>query len=610
MLKRRIAAFSAAIMLAVCALVAEAVLNERNAAIDRARAEAANLSAGLEEQIEGRLNAVSNATAALKRRIEAGPEFSLDQWKSSIPGLMTPAMDIAILNAGGTVTDTAIKHASIPVSLAESDYFTALHDGPNLGLFIGRPVFDKVSSRMVIPAARRIDTKDGQFGGVVVFSLAPELLTTLHEKARLGKSTSIDLLRTDGVRLARYTIAKGFDAARLGTRDANAEALGSSQAAGSGEFTAENPSDGIVRLYHWRKLPGYPLIVMVGLGRAEVLAPANQQAKIVIGLGIAALSLPLIMMFILNREISNRVANAIALDKESEKVREEHAALLSISEELAEERIKLRKTNVELVRAKRRAEEANDAKSVFLANMSHELRTPLNAILGFSEIIRDKLLGKDLDRYAAYAADIHRSGAHLLSIVNDILDVTRIEAGKLELHEERVKVSTIIHRCLITVEQQAASGGVQLSGPAHDLDAFVYGDKHKLKQIFINLLSNAIKFTPAGGHVEIAAAAEPEGGLCLGIRDTGIGMTGDEIRQALELFRQVDNGFSRRFEGAGLGLPLAVKLTEIHGGRLEIESAPRRGTTVSVHLPPERVIWDKAMLTKRQPEDISFKIAS
>ncbi len=597
-------------MLAVCALVADAVLNERNAAIDRARTEATNLSAGLEEQVEGTLNAVSNATAALKRRIEDGAAISLNEWKSSIPGLMTPAIDIVILNADGEVTDTTIKHDPVPVSLAERDCFSALRDNPNLSLFIGRPGVGKMSQRMLIPAARRINTRDGQFGGVVLFSLAPELLTTLHDKARLGEATSIDLMRTDGVRLARYTVAKGFDTASLGAKDTSAEALASSKAAGAGEFTAESPADGVVRLYHWRKLPDYPLIVMVGLGRAEVLAPANQQAKIVIGLGIAALSLPLIMMFILNREISSRAANAIALDKESEKVRKEHAALLSISEELAEERIKLRKTNVELVRAKRRAEEANAAKSVFLANMSHELRTPLNAILGFSEIIRDKLLGKDVDRYAAYAADIHRSGAHLLSIVNDILDVTRIEAGKLELHEERVKVSPIIHRCLITVEQQAASGSVQLNGPAQDLGASVYGDKHKLKQILINLLSNAIKFTPSGGRVDIAAAAEPEGGLCLSIRDTGIGMTGDEIRQALELFRQVDNGLSRRFEGAGLGLPLAVRLTEMHGGRLEIESAPRRGTTVSVHLPAERVIWEKAMLPKRQPENISLKIAS
>ncbi len=409
--------------------------------------------------------------------------------------------------------------------------------------------------------------------------------------------------------LARYTKAKGFDAA--GSADLGRKIEGVSGAIGaSGKFDVQSPIDGVFRLYHWRRVPGYPLIVAVGLGKAEVFAAANRQAQIVIGLGVAALCLPLIMMFMLNREISRRVENAIALDEESEKVRHEHAALLSISEELAEERIKLRKANVELIRAKRRAEEANDAKSSFLANMSHELRTPLNAILGFSEIIRDKLLGKDVERYAAYAGDIHRSGAHLLNIVNDILDVTRIEAGKLELREERVRLLPLLQRCMTSVEQQAASGGVKLGGPSHDSGACVYGDKQKLKQIVINLLSNAIKFTPAGGRIDLSAAAEPDGGLSISIHDNGIGMNADEIRQALELFRQVDNSLSRRFEGAGLGLPLAVRLTELHGGALGIESRPGVGTTVTVRLPPERVVWETPSLPKRQPDSIPLKIAS
>ncbi len=610
MLKRRIVAFSAAIMLAICALVAEAVLNERNAALDRARIEAANLTAGFEEQIRGTLNAVSSATASLKRLIEAeGPAFNLKEWKNAAPELMSPAMHIAIMDAQGEVTATDIDHGSNPVYLSERDFFAEQRD-KNPGLYIGQPVLGKMSNRMIIPSTRRIETKDGQFAGVVAVSLAPELLTTLHKKVSLGEATSINLFRTDGIRLARYTAGKGFDTSGVGVDEKSIQAIARAKVADSGRYTAQSPVDGVVRLYHWRKVADYPLIVMVGLGKAEVLAAANQQAKIVIGLGIAALSLPLIMMFILNREISNRVNHEIALEEESEKVRKEHAALLSISEELAEERIKLRKSNVELVRAKRRAEEANQAKSAFLANMSHELRTPLNAILGFSEIIRDKLLGTDVDRYATYAADIHRSGSHLLSIVNDILDVTRIEAGKLELREERVRLSVLVTRCLAAVEQQASTGGVRLASPGKELGVSIYGDKHKLKQIVINLLSNAIKFTPPGGSIDITAAAEPEGGLSLSIRDTGIGMTEDEIRQALELFRQVDNSLSRRFEGAGLGLPLAVRLTELHGGTIVIESAPGKGTTVAVHFPAERVFWDKAFAHKLQAESIPLKIAS
>jgi two-component system, cell cycle sensor histidine kinase PleC len=516
MLKRRIAAFSIATVVAIGAIVAEAVLNEREAAIDRAGAEAANLAAGF----EGRIRSTLDAAPDLNRRIEAGASIGLEEWKS-----------------------------------------------------VARDLLDN------------------------------------QQKAFLGEAAAVDLIRSDGVRLARYTPAAGFDTATHW--QVPAAILGAAQPASDGAYPSDAATDGVARLYRWRKVLDYPLIVAVGLGKDEVLAPANRQARIVIGLGITALSLPLIMMVMLGREISSRVESAIALDQESEKVRQEHAALLSISEELAQERIKLRRMNIELIREKRRAEEANQAKSIFLANMSHELRTPLNAILGFSEIIRDKLLGKDVDRYAAYASDIHRSGAHLLGVVNDILDVTRIEAGKLELREERVTATALIHRCVITLREMAASGGVDLEGPAHDLGASIYGDKTKLKQILINLLSNAIKFTPPGGRVEIGAEAAPDGnGLRFWVRDTGIGMTGDEIRQALELFRQVDNSLSRRFEGAGLGLPLAVKLTELHGGRLEVRSAPRRGTTVSVFLPAGRIIWDSAMLPKPQLEDVPYKFAS
>ncbi len=300
------------------------------------------------------------------------------------------------------------------------------------------------------------------------------------------------------------------------------------------------------------------------------------------------------MMFMLNREICPRVEHAVALDRESEKVHIERAALLAITDELAKERIKLRRSNRELVLARRRAEEANRAKSVFLANMSHELRTPLNAVLGFSEIIRDRLFGNDAARYAEYAADIHRSGSHLLNIVNDILDVTRIEAGKFELREEEIELAALFEESMLAVEPQAAKGGISLKCSIPDSGTAVHGDKTKLKQIIINLLSNAIKFTPSGGSVELAARADTDGGLTVTVCDTGIGMASHEIKDAVQLFGQVDKGISRRYEGAGLGLPLAIQLTELHGGTLTVESAPGRGTTVTVRFPAERVEWDTA----------------
>jgi signal transduction histidine kinase len=615
MFKARIAAFGAAIMAAICALVIEAVISERNAALERASVEAANLAAGFAGQVRGTFTGVAAESEFIKGRIEAeGAAFDLKEWKKRLPELRTPAIQIVIINAEGKVSATTLDRDGSQTYLAERDFFIAHRDNPNLGLFIGEPVFGKITKRVVIPATRRLETKDGQFAGVVSFSLDVELLITLHQNVDLGKTGAIALARSDGMLLARYTSSKGVDLLNVGQEVEAAKDWRGENSPPAGQFTEKCQFDGVTRISSWRKVGGYPLIALAGLGEAEALLPATRQAQIVIGLGIAALSLPLIMMIILNGEITRRVEHSIALDDQSEKVRKEHAALLSITEELAAERIKLRKANSQLMLATRRSEEANMAKSAFLANMSHELRTPLNAILGFSEMIRDKLMGNDADRYASYAADIHQSGAHLLHIVNDILDVTKIEAGKLELREENVKFEQIVLEALVAVEQQATVGGVYLKSVLFclDLGTFIYGDKTKLTQILINLLSNAIKFTPAGGTVDISAAAAPDGGLNLTVGDTGIGMSNEEVEQALELFRQVDNCLSRRFEGAGLGLPLAVQLTELHGGTLTIESTPGTGTTVVVHFPADRIARDPGKGAKQKSAEPArpFKIAS
>jgi len=601
LLKGRIAAFSAAIMAAICALVAEAVLEEREAALEQARGEAANLSASFEEQVRGTLNGLSSAMELLKERIETeGGAFDLYAWKAKVPELLSPAIRIFLLDAAGKVQRFTRNEHEEAVDLSGREYFIAHRDNRDLGLFLAAPVLGVFSKRLVIPATRRLDTKDGRFAGVLALSVDPELLTKLHRKIHLGRTASINLIRGDGTTLARFTGANGLDRTSIGKVDPEFEAARPRHFARSGAYRARCSRDGVTRLYNWRAVPGYPLYVVTGIGESEALAAAAYRAKIIIGLGIAALSLPLTMMFMLNREISSRVEHAVALDREGEKVHLEHVALLAITEELAKERVKLRKSNKELVLARRRAEEANRAKSVFLANMSHELRTPLNAVLGFSEIIRDKLFGNDLARYSEYAADIHRSGAHLLNIVNDILDVTRIEAGKFELREERVKLAAVMDASLLAVEPQAAKGGISLTRTIPEVSAIIHGDKTKLNQIVINLLSNAIKFTPPGGLVDLSARADRDGSLIVTVKDTGIGMASHEIRDAIQLFRQVDSSLSRRFEGTGLGLPLAIQLTELHGGTLTVESAPGRGTLVTVRLPAERVEWEASHVPMHQ----------
>ena len=244
-----------------------------------------------------------------------------------------------------------------------------------------------------------------------------------------------------------------------------------------------------------------------------------------------------------------------------------------------------------LRRAKDSADQANRAKSEFLANVGHELRTPLTSIkgslrlIGFSEVMLQEVFGPiGNDRYREYAADIRQSGSHLLGVINDLLDFSKLEAGHLALHLEKVRVSDTVGKCVRIMRERAESENVTLVADLSNADIQIDADERKLTQILLNLVSNAVKFTPGDGLVTVRSADRGDD-IEISVSDTGIGMTRDEIKLALAPFGQVDSSMNRRHTGTGLGLPLSRSLAELHGGSLEIESTPGAGTTIRVVLP-------------------------
>jgi PAS domain S-box-containing protein len=255
--------------------------------------------------------------------------------------------------------------------------------------------------------------------------------------------------------------------------------------------------------------------------------------------------------------------------------------------------------------AREAADTASRSKSQFLANMSHELRTPLNAILGFSEILQAEYFGTLNVKQREYVGDIHRSGVYLLQVISNILDISKIEAGKDELVEETIHLAPLIQAQLGLMMPQARSGDIKLVAEIPPTLPALRADPVKVKQMLLNLLSNGIKFTPTGGTVTVTARLEAAsgtpGGLALAVADTGIGMRSEDIPAALEPFRRLDSGRTLRSLGTGLGLAITKAQIELHGGTLAIDSAPDTGTRVTLHFPADRVVADPANLPVGAP---------
>jgi signal transduction histidine kinase len=254
----------------------------------------------------------------------------------------------------------------------------------------------------------------------------------------------------------------------------------------------------------------------------------------------------------------------------------------------ARERERLKSEVLEQRAAKDVAEAANRVKSSFLANMSHELRTPLNAILGFSEVLQTEMFGAlGHPRYKEYAEYVHKSGSHLLDLINDVLDLSKIDAGRMELKESDFAVAVLVEET-VTMVRGKAGGHCELALELGDGLPVITADKRLIKQVLLNLLSNAIKFTPDGGQVMVKADANDQG-ITIQVTDTGIGMDAGELKTAFSPYGQIDSKIARQHQGTGLGLPISRALAELHGGTLIATSIKGEGTTLTLRLPAARM---------------------
>lgn len=337
-------------------------------------------------------------------------------------------------------------------------------------------------------------------------------------------------------------------------------------------------------------------VVVVDLGgEMKFVNPAAEKmfgkdAKFLIGeqFGLPVDNLAPVEVDLVNRNGEARIAEIRVVETAWDGEPARLASLRDITERKRSER--------SMQVAQQAAETANDMKSRFLANMSHELRTPLNSIIGYSEIIHEEVLGEvGNERYRDYAGDIHRSGHHLLSLINDLLDLSKAEAGHYEIVDSEFDLTTLVHDAIRLIGSQAEAKGQMLEVEAMCGDCHIVGGERQITQVLVNLLSNAVKFTPEAGSIVVRVRPGNLGSVAIEVEDTGIGIEPDEIPRLFDAYSQVGEPYLKdQAQGTGLGLALSKRLMELHGGFLRIRSSPDEGTTATMVLPRSRVRWPQA----------------
>lgn len=422
-----------------------------------------------------------------------------------------------------------------PVEAVGRQALYSFHRGTGQTLmFVGAPYIGSATGRPLLRFSRRLETPEGGFAGIVVANVDPDQLSDFYQQAMVGPQGTVSLVGLDRLVLA---IAAGSGQPGIGARVDDAGLWEGLSRSLTGSYRQTADTDGLARVFVYRQVQGYPVVVKVGVALADIedaVAPLRRHLQIIVILLTVSIVIVAVFLIIQHRN-AEQLRAALAVNRD------------------------------------------------FLARVSHELRTPLNAILGFSEVIKDQILGPNAGpRYTEYARDIHNSGQHLLNLINDILDLSRLQAGRMDLHMERLEIQPAVEWAIRIITPQAQDKAIRVDCAVDPDVTHIVADERALKQMLLNLLTNAVKFTSAGGRILVTASHGDGGNCVLRIADNGIGMTPEQLRQAVVPFGQVSAMTTRPGQGTGLGLSIVKSLIEAHGGRMRIDSLPGRGSQVTL----------------------------
>ena len=505
-----------------------------------------------------------------------------------------PLIDVAsIALVDGSVANFSRSYPPPSINLSERDYFQWLRDHPEAKIYFSIPVKNKGTGKWVFYVAKRLQSPNGDFIGTLQIGVSAENFSEFYKKviSNLGDGASVALYRDDFSLMTSYPFKEDLVGKQILT--SSTKKLMSEQ--GIDHVVAEVSSqrviqDGLseVRIVAPRRVANFPFIVTPVVADTIYLK-TWLRALYSIWL-IAILNLILLFIFIKmilnrNQQIHNeliQISKTESALRESQKIIENQN--FELDSKVRERTLELEKNQIRLQESNLLLENANRHKSEFLANMSHELRTPLNSIIGFSELLKEKIFGDINPKQTEYVKNIYNSGKHLLDLINDILDLSKIESGEVNVFREIFSLNKAIQSCVAIVSERVKKNKLKLHVYISEGENLIYADERKMKQILLNLLTNAVKFTPEGGEI-VVQAESTEAGIQVMVKDSGIGIDPKDQEKIFEEFKQVENNYTRKLEGTGLGLAIVKRLIDLQNGWLKLDSALGEGSSFTFFIP-------------------------